>query len=484
MVHAHHFLERFFNPASVAIVGATKNPLKMNFQLLRNLVRLGYKGSIYPVNPGAKEILGIKAFARLQDIPHSIDLVVTAVPAQKTPDIVRDCAEAGVENLVIITGGFSEGGEKGRQLQMEMTDLIRGKRIRTLGPNTLSPVNTANNFVISFNPVKKLNRGGISFAFQSGFYEPMINWIFSHLGINKMLDMGNKMDITELDALEYFAQDSDTRIIAMHIESLHGDARKFLSLIKSIIKEKPVIILKVGRTIAGSRAAASHTGTIAGENDVVFDCAIKQAGAVRAQNLEEFYDLAKAFQFVELPMGNRLSIITLSGGEGVMATDACEMYGLRQTNLGDETRQKLNKIFPPWDIPLNPFDAGVCMEFHLSDLRPFFNAMQAIPEDKNVDCTIMQMVPWTFDETSTNPDVSKEMSNSMKKLYIQWLKSMKRCGKPFALWCTGAGSNEVRLIEEIEANRIPVFRSSERAVKALAAMNQYRLKNFRGIDNR
>jgi len=476
MVHANHFLEQFFNPASVAIVGATNNPLKMNFRVLQNLISLGYKGRIYPVNPGTEEILGIKTFARLQDIPDSIELVVIAISAKKVPDVVRDCGEAGAKNIVIISGGFSEGGESGRNLQKEMKGLIRDKRIRTLGPNTLSPINTANNFVISFNPVKKLNRGNISFAFQSGFYEPMINWMFSHLGINKMLDMGNKMDITELDALEYFAQDPDTGIIAMHIESLHGNARKFLSLIKSVSKEKPVIVLKVGHTPAGSRAAASHTGTMANENDAVFDCAIRQAGAIRAQNLEEFFDLVKAFQFFQLPQGNRLAVITLSGGEGVMATDACETYGLKQARLGDQTRQKLEKIFPEWEIPFNPFDAGVCMEFHLSDLAVFFNALLAIPEDDGVDCTIMQMLPWTFNETLINPDTSEDMSDSMKELYVQWLLSMKNIGKPFALWCASSGSDEVELIEQIESRRIPVFRSSDRAVKALSAMNRYRLK--------
>jgi len=482
MMHSNHFLEKFFNPESVAIVGATNNPLKMNFRVLQNLVNLGYKGRIYPVNPGTEEILGIKTFACLQEIPDCIDLVVSAVSAQKTPDIVRDCGKAGVKNLVVITGGFSEGGEIGKNLQNEMKALIRENRIRTLGPNTLSPVNTANNFVISFNPVKKLNRGNLSFAFQSGFYEPMINWIFSHLGISKMLDMGNKMDINELDALEYFAQDPDTGIIAMHIESLHGNARKFLNLIKSVSKEKPVIILKVGRTPAGSKAAASHTGTIANENDAIFDGAIRQAGAIRAQNLEDFFDLVKAFQFCRLPQGNRLSIVTLSGGEGVMATDACETYGLQQAHIGDNVRGKLKKIFPQWEIPLNPFDAGVCMEFHLSDLAIFFNSLLAIPEDEGVDCTIMQMLPWTFDETLINPDTSEDMSGAMKALYIQWLLSMKKSGKPFALWCTSSGSDEVGLIEQLEAGRIPVFRSSERAVKAFSAMNRYRLKISREIE--
>ena len=156
-----HFLEAFFNPRSVAIVGATNNPLKMNFRLLENLVNLKYDGPIYPVNPHAKEILGIKAFARLTDIPGSVDLVVSAVPVQHTMDVVRECKQIGVKQLVIVSGGFSEGGESGRALHEQLALFVKENGIRTLGPNTLSPVNTANNFAISFNPIRKLNHGGL-----------------------------------------------------------------------------------------------------------------------------------------------------------------------------------------------------------------------------------------------------------------------------------------------------------------------------------
>jgi len=393
MKHVDHFLDLFFWPESVALVGATNNHLKMNFRLLENLVSLKFKGRIYPVNTHAQEVLGIKAFSRLRDINDKIDLVVTAVPASNTMDIVKECDLIGVKKLVIVTGGFSEGGDDGKKLHQEIASFVKEKGIRTLGPNTLSPVNTANNLVISFNPIKKLRRGGLSFAFQSGFYEPKLNWLFSHLGINKMLDMGNKMDIHEVDALGYFSKDPDTRVIAMHIESLHGNGRDFFDLLESVCREKPVIILKSGRTRAGSRAAASHTGSMANENDLIFDSAIRQAGAIRAENLDEFFDFAKAFEFLPLPKGNRTAIITLSGGEGVMATDACEINGLKLARLSDKTCHKLIRILPPWEIPLNPFDAGVCMEFHLSDFEAFMGTLCAISEDESVDCTIMQMPP-------------------------------------------------------------------------------------------
>ena len=477
MKKVDHFLEHFFSPESVAIVGATNNRYKMNFWILENLVNLNFKGRIYPVNRHSKKILGIEAFPRLRDIKDRIDLVVTAVPASKTLDIIRECDSIGVTHVVIVTGGFSEGGDDGKKLHQEIASFVKEKSIRTLGPNTLSPINTANNMIISFNPIKKMRRGGLSFAFQSGLYEPKLNWLFSHLGINKMLDMGNKMDINEVDALEYFSKDPDTRVIAMHIESLQGNGRDFFNLLESVCREKPVIILKSGRTQAGSRAAASHTGSMANENDLIFDSAIRQTGSIRAQNIEEFFDFAKAFEFLELPEGNRTAIITLSGGEGVMATDACEMNGLKLARLSDKTYQKLKIIFPPWEIPLNPFDAGVCMEFHLSDLNMFLNTLGDIPKDENVDCTIMQMPPDFSYFISSNGHVSEEPAYFLTEQYIKQILNMKRSGKPFAMWCSSMDTQESELIELVESHSLPIFQSSERAIKAMSAMYRYSLKS-------
>ncbi|MBW1731590.1 MAG: CoA-binding protein [Deltaproteobacteria bacterium] len=477
MKHEEYALHRFFWPESVAIVGATNNPFKMNFRILENLVKLNYQGKIYPVNPSSQEILGLKAYPSLEAIHEKVDLVVSAVPAAKTMDIILQCSRKGVKQLVIVTGGFSEGGDEGKRLHQEIASFIRRNGIRTLGPNTLSPINTANNLIISFNPVKEMRRGNISFAFQSGFYEPKLNWLFSHMGVGKMLDMGNKMDLNEVDALAYFSQDPDTRVIAMHIESLRGDPQQFFDLLKSTTTRKPVIILKAGRTSAGSRAAASHTGSIARENNLIFESALRQAGAIRAANMEEFFDLAKAFEFLDLPAGNRLSIITLSGGEGVMATDACEMNGLTLARFGPKTHEALKKIFPPWEIPLNPFDAGVCMEFHLADLENFFKTFTAITEDANVDCILMQMPPNFNYFMSSMHNIPEEMLQSMTEEYLNLLLSMKRPGKPFAMWCSALVKEEMELIELLESRGLPVFPSAERAIRAFAAL--YRYRNYR-----
>ena len=476
MEEQRHFLDRFFWPKSVAVVGATNNPFKPNYQLVRNLVKLNFEGKVYPVNPNTEEIYGVKAFPRLKDIPEKIDIVVTAVPAVKTMGIVRECDEIGVKQLIIVAGGFSEAGTQGKRLHEEIASFTKERGIRTLGPNTLTPFNTSNNFVISYNPVKKLRRGPISFAFQSGFYEPKINWMFSHLGINKMLDMGNKMDINEVDALEYFADDPKTEIIVMHVESLRGNGREFFNLLDRVSRQKPTIILKSGRTPTGSKAAASHTGSIASENDMIFDSMIKQTAAIRAQNMEEFFDLAKAFEYLPVPLGNGLAIITFSGGEGVMATDASEMKGLKLALFKDETHQRLKVILPTWEIPLNPFDAGVCMQFQFTDLKTFFNTLLfSIAGDENVDCTIMQVPPilanFLFKKGRDNHE---EINQPLAEEFVETFVNIKKVGKPFAMWRSSDHIRELRLVEMMESRGLSVFRSPECAITALAAMNRYR----------
>ncbi len=473
-----HFLDKFFNPRSIALVGATNNPHKVNYQVLKNLVDLEFKGDIYPVNRNEDEILGLKSYPNLSAIPADIDLVASAVPAANTFDVVKECDRAGIKNLVIITGGFSEGDQKSKTLHLEIADFIKQKDIRILGPNTLSPGNSHLNLQISFIEIKKINCGNLSFAFQSGFYETKINWMFSHLGISKLLDMGNKMDINEVDALTYFSLDPETEIIAMHIESLHGDSREFLSCLKSVCSKKPVIILKSGRTKAGAKAAASHTGSLAGENDAIFNGLLKQAGAFRAQNLEEFYDLAKAFQYLTQPKGNRLAILTLSGGEGVMATDACEMNGLQLAQFSSETHKVLEKLFPPWEIELNPFDVGVCMEFHIEEMFLLVDSLFAVARDDQVDAIAIQMPPSGFLSMFTGPHLSTTISEPLRSQVDSFLERFRKMGKPLMFWSSSQEVEDVIIKNAIETLGIPIFHSAEKAMNSLAAVLKFRMQNI------
>ena len=453
-----HFLDLFFYPESVAVVGASRNPSVLNFNLVSNLVKLKFPGKIYPVNPGAEEIVGLKAYPDLKSIEGDIDLAVISVPANKTLGIVRDCVAKGVKGITIIAGGFSESGTKGGRVQDEIFSLLRKNGIRAIGPNALGPINTRNNFIIAFSSAKELPRGGLSFIFQSGLYEPRLNWLLSdfNLYLNKLIDLGNKMDINEVDALEYLAQDEDTKVIAMHMESIAGDARVFMQLLKDTSKEKPVVVLKSGRTAAGAKAASSHTGAIIKSSDAIFDVALRQSGAIRAQGLDEFFDLAKIFEYLPPLKKNRVALSIFAGGEGVVAADSCQLNGLTLAELSPKTYSKLRSVFPPCELPVNPFDMGVSAQFH-NTLNSHRVLLDALIDDPNVDCLVIQM--------------GGPLSVGPEQL-IKWLSEAIKRGKPVVACAIDPG-REREAIQHLESNRIPVYLSVERAIKALSALYQY-----------
>jgi acetyltransferase len=461
----HHFLDTFFYPESVAVIGAGRSPDTLNFNLVSNLVNLKFVGRIYPVNPNAEEILGLKVYPDLRSIEADIDLAVVAVPATKTLEAVRDCVAKKVKCLTLVPGGFSEIGEDGKKSQNEILALLREHKIRAIGPNTLSPINSRNNLVISFSRVEKLPQGKLSFIFQSGLYEPRLGWLLSdfHLRLSKLIDLGNKMDINEVDVLEYLSRDSETGCIAVHLESIAGDPRDFIQLLKSTTKEKPVVVLKSGRTEEGARAASSHTGAIIHSSDAVVEAALRQSGAIRAQGLDDFFDLAKVFEYLPPLKKNRISVATGSGGEGVIATDLCRTNGFTMAQLSPQTETKLRSVFPPWDIRVNPLDVGVCSQFNWgTNIRSIF--LEAIADDRDVDCLALSL-DWLAG-ASINPDE-----------FVEPFCELIRRGKPVVTWITDPGMGK-ELAEQLELSRIPVYTSAERAIRSLAALYRYhRLKN-------
>jgi acyl-CoA synthetase (NDP forming) len=456
-----HFLDLFFNPRSVAIVGASRNNETVNYFLVSNLVNLGFPGKVYPVNPNATEIMGLKAYPRVTDIEDDVELAVISVPARITLDIVKDCVAKKVKGLTIIAGGFSEIGTEGRKIQDEIRRLLHENGIRAIGPNALSPINSANKFVIGFRASSRLPRGGLSFIFQSGLYQPRLEWLLNefHLNMAKLIDLGNKMDINEVDALEYLAQDEDTTVIAMHLESIAGDARKFMRIMKEITPKKPVIVLKSGRTSAGVKAASSHTAAIIRSSDSVVDTALKQAGAIRVSGLDEFFDLAKAFEYLPLPQGNRVAITSYSGGEGVFTTDCAQLNGLELAELGQGTYDKLSRLFPPWPIPVNPFDTGVAGQFHSFDVVNSY--VEAIVDDPGVDCAAVQVgIPPQLAASATGRQLLKPYTDMIAR------------GKPVTVWVMDPDSS-VSMPNDLETHRIPIYPSAERAVRALGALWRY-----------
>ena len=466
MSSGNHFLDSFFYPESIAVVGASQNQNTVNFYLFHNLVKLNFPGQIYPVNPNAKEIMGYKAYPNVGSIEGDIDLAVISVPANRTPGIIRDCVAKKVKMISIIAGGFSETGSKGRGVQDEILSLLKGSGIRTIGPNALSPLNAAINLLIGFGPVEKLPRGKLSFIFQSGLYQPRLNWLISqfNLYLNKLIDLGNKMDVNEVDALEYLAQDDSTDVIALHMESIAGDARKFMQLLRDTTKRKPVIVLKSGRTAAGARAASSHTGAIIKSSDTVVDVALRQAGALRVQGLDEFFDTAKVFEYLPPLRGNRIAVSTFPGGEGVIAADCCQLNGLTLAEYSPETHSKLRSTFPTWEIPVNPFDMGVSNQFHGAE-KAYSVLLEALANDSSVDCLALQVgaSPTTY---------SVPFAQKLGKLLVEIIGK----GKPVTTWVT----DPVRggeMVQQLGAVHVPVYPSAERAIKALSALYRFHKLN-------
>lgn len=457
-----HFLDSFLNPTNVAVIGASRNPATLNFNLVHNLVKLGFSGGVYPVNPNANEILGIKAYPSLEDIEDDIDLVVSAVPARMTLDVVKRCVEKKIKRIVIVSGGFSEAGEQGDRMQDEIAQLLKQNEIRAIGPNALSPINSSNNFAVSFHRFEKLTPAGVSFIFQSGMYEPRLTWMISdfHLGIAKLIDLGNKMDVNEVDALKYLADDPATKAIAIHLEAVKGDGKEFVQLLENTSKSKPIVVLKSGWTAAGAKAAASHTGSIAKGNDAVFDAVLKQSGVIRAQTLEDLLDCAKAFEFLTLPKRNRIAIATLSGGEGVLATDMCQHNGLSMAKPSQRTFDKLKAIFPPWEIPLNPFDLGICFQFHPSS-KAYAVFLEAMLDDEDVDGLVVQLA---------FVDSLPETEESLKPFLLA-----KGKGKPVTFWMPVMDKAGSVLVERLESNGIPVYRSAAAAIRALSVVCKYKI---------
>ena len=459
-----HSLHKFFYPESVALIGASANPIRPSFNLVGNQVKLGYQGRMYPVHPTEKEILGVKAYPRVTDIEEIVDLAVIAVPHAQTPRILRECIEKGIRRVVLVAGGFSETGEEGKKIQQQMLELVRKSGIRAIGPNALSPINPRHHFAISFHPIEQVKTGGLSLIFQSGLYEPRLHWMFSafNLHLNKLIDLGNKMDLNEVDALSYLVFDPLTRVIGLHLESMEGDGRKFLELIRQASAlGKRVVVLKSGRTEEGARAAASHTGVMVKGDDRVFDRLLKQCGAIRAYTIEEFFDLARALErFGPLTLkGDRIAVAALPGGEGVIMTDLVQQEGLTMARAGEKTIEKLKPIFPPWEISANPFDLGVALQFNDS-IRVYETLVAALSEDENVDALHLQI-----------PRQILLLPKEILKLFHR----APALGKPLALWVAGMEPGTHETLQWLEDNGVPVFPTPEKAIRALSALHQLSL---------
>ncbi|HEX6199854.1 MAG TPA: CoA-binding protein, partial [Thermoanaerobaculia bacterium] len=382
---AREGLRPVFEPRTVAVIGASRKRDSIGFSLLHNLVVEEFAGAIYPVNPGAASIHSLKAYPSVGAIPDPVDLGVVAVPRNAVPGVVEECLEAGVRGLVVITAGFGETGPEGARIEAGIRDRVRAAGVRMIGPNCMGVINTDPDVRLNatFAPTPA-RPGSIGFVSQSGALGVAILNVAQDLGVGltQFVSMGNKADVSGNDLLEYWEEEPGTRVIAMYLESF-GNPRRFTEIAKRVGRKKPILVVKSGRTTEGARAASSHTGAIAGA-DVTVSAFLEQCGVVRANTIEELFDLAVALDRCPLPRGHRVAIVTNAGGPGIMATDACVNLGLEIAELTEETRRALRGFLPAEASVGNPVDM-------IASATPedYRRALETVLADPNVDLAMV-----------------------------------------------------------------------------------------------
>lgn len=350
-------LRPLFRPASVAVVGASRDPSSIGYRILEALVMNRFQGPVYPVNPQAPVVGSIRAYPSVRELPEAVDLAVIAVPRQAVLSVVDECAERGVRALVVITAGFAEVGEEGRALQQALVDKVRGYGMRLVGPNCLGLLNTDPQIRLnaSFSPIFP-PPGRVAMSSQSGALGLAILGLARqlHLGLSTFISVGNKADVSGNDLLQYWEEDEHTDVILLYLESF-GNPRRFGRIARRVSRRKPVVVMKSGRTKAGSRAAGSHTAALAA-SDVAVDALFRQTGVIRADTLAEMFDLAAVLGCQPLPKGRRVAIVTNAGGPGILCADTCEAGGLTVPELSDATIARLRGFLPQQASVSNPVD--------------------------------------------------------------------------------------------------------------------------------
>ncbi|MCX6004719.1 MAG: CoA-binding protein [Chloroflexi bacterium] len=375
-------LKYLFSPASVAIIGASNSPDKWGYRILFNLITGGFKGQIYPVNPRESQVLGLASFSRIADIPGNPDLAVITIPPSGVKQAVQDCILKNVKCTVVITSGFSETGPDGKRLEKEFGELSRHAGMALVGPNCVGVLNPHNDLYCHMMPIFP-RKGSVALVGQSGsFLDMLASRIGSRgMGVSRFISVGNEAVLQVADYLEYLADDNNTSVILAYVEGFR-DGRRFLEIAKSVTRKKPIVVMKTGSTEVGARAGQSHTGALAGSDRVV-DAALRQAGILRAENLDDMIDAGLVFINQPLPRSNRVGIISAGGGWGVMAADACTHAGLEVACLDEATLTRLNSILPDTWSHNNPVDTIAGVKGNVVEL------LETLLESPNIDGVIV-----------------------------------------------------------------------------------------------
>ncbi len=453
-------IELFFNPKSVAVVGASRDPEKLGYAVLANLQQGGYPGQLYPVNPKAGEILGLKAYSAVLDIPDPVDLAVIVIPYRFVPAVLEQCGQKGVASAVVISAGFREAGREGLERERELVEIATKYDMRLIGPNCLGVIDTDTPLNASF--AAGMPPGGpIAFMSQSGALGTAVLDIAmaGRIGFSKFASLGNKADVSEIDLLEAWGDDPGSRVILIYVEGL-PDGQRFIEVARRVTRDKPVVAIKSGVTASGSRAVSSHTGSLAG-SEAAYKAAFRQAGVIRATSMESLFDYARAFAYQPLLKGNRIGIVTNAGGPGILATDALERAGLEIPRLSRETVEVLTDYLPGAASVGNPVDV---LGDALADR--YEQAIRMVLTDPNVDGLIVIVTPQAMTEIEQTAHALGRMAQESDKPVLGCFIGKARIEAGIdVLWQYG----------------VPNYPFPERAAGALAAMSAYRRERERPI---
>jgi acyl-CoA synthetase (NDP forming) len=383
------YLKKFFEPRSVAVVGASGTPHKPGNDVIRNILENRYAGKIYLVNPKGGQILGKRVHRSIEDLPDGIDLAIIILPAQANAGAIRKCASKQIMAIVLAAGGFAEVDKSGKMLQQDLRKAIVETGVRVIGPNTSGHTSTPSNFTSSFFPLGYIPRGHVSYIAQTGnFATHTMRYIMSaeNFGVARVTGLGNKVDIDESDILEYYSRDAETKAILIYLESFKSP-RRFFQIAGEVTRSKPIILLKGGRSIEGAQAALAHTAALA-SNDKIIDGVLRRAGIARVYKYSHLFLAAKALAAMPLPKGNRVSFLAPSGAMLVCLTDLCERdLGIKVPSIKEHTRSHLQKISPSFIRMRNPVDIWPSATQHGVEYA-YREGMEAVLKDPNIDAVV------------------------------------------------------------------------------------------------
>jgi acetyl coenzyme A synthetase (ADP forming)-like protein len=443
-------LKPIFSPRTIAVVGASRSPSKIGYEILQNILVQGYKGKVIPINPETPQIMGLKAQPSVLAVKEDIDLAIIAVPAEFVPKVVSECARKKVKGVIVISSGFAEVGGRGKELEEEILQIARKGGIRLIGPNTLGYKDPIDNLDAAFVFGMPMP-GEIALISQSGAL--CIGMVYyangEHIGLSRVISVGNKADVDDADIIEYLDRDPATKVIAMYIEGIK-DGKKFLEAARNC--SKPIVAIKAGRTPAGSAAASTHTGSLSG-SDTVYDSAFKQVRIQRAYDVIELFDYARALAYQAPAQSNKVGIISNGGGAGIMLADWCESLSLKVPSLSMKTVDALRPHLPSITTARNPLDLTGDARFHR-----YYATGGIMLSDPNVDSLIM---------TCVHAGISRprEYVGAVMKL-VEEKRNLK---KPIiACWVGGPEIDEV--VQELRVKNIPVYASASRAAKAVRCL--------------